>query len=151
MGRDNLLIAPLDTIVLPVEDAEKALAGLDMDEHTWTPEFYYSRSLDTTARVEQAALSWMAIRGDLSASRVRTSALESMRRDLLACVAGARFLHQPERCSVDFQALQDHYDHAIASRCYVTLAASLAFGQPTMDYGSDDSVANPSSFAFAPG
>jgi hypothetical protein len=95
IGKDNLLIAPLDTIILPVEVAEEDLAELDLDERTWFPEFYYSRSLDTTARVEQAALSWMAVRGDLPASRARTGALESMRRVLLASVAGARFSHRP--------------------------------------------------------
>jgi len=93
----------------------------------------------------------MAIRGDLPASRARTGALESMRRVLLASVAGAPFLHRPERDTADFQVLQDHYDHATFNGGYVTLFASLAFEYPPTDYGSDDSAADPSSPSYAPG
>jgi hypothetical protein len=141
----------MDTIVLPMEEAQAAHAGLDMDERTWIREFYYSRSLDTTARVEQAALSWLAVRGELTASRIRTSVLESMRRVLISSVAGARFLYRPERDTADFRILQEHYDHATSDGRYVSLGASLALGHPPMDYGSDDSVADPTSPSYAPG
>jgi hypothetical protein len=138
IGQDIMLIAPLDIIVLPVEDAQAVFNSANIDDRVWQPEFYYSRSLGTTARVEQAALSWIATRDALPPSVARTTALDALRATLLSCVAGARFLDRPERAIADFQLLQDHVDHSTWCGQHVTLASSLTFGHPPLDYDSED-------------
>jgi hypothetical protein len=64
-----------------------------------------------------------------------------MRRVLLASVAGARFLHRPERDTADFQVLQDHYDHATFNGCYVTGDVSAGYLHHVKSMRSDEAKA----------